>query len=261
MKSADTANLLRDITFHAQPLALLRPRPPLPKATLPGAVQRDARSSEGSRPASPVRDAGYDEGFAKGCEEGRRVGLERGLAEAEVRSREALESLRVGLEAQASRREKERDASRSELLKDLDDLRGQFEAAAAACLERLERDAVTLAFEAVCRIVGEGSGQAGHVARCVRTSMQALRAAKLLRVRLHPDDLERLSLSAEGKALIRPSDAVEWVADQSITCGGCVFDTDLGSVDARMDVQLAGLRQAWSEAARQLASTPGAPRS
>jgi flagellar assembly protein FliH len=250
MKAPVASHLLRNIAFHADPLALVRPHSGRgqPEAVAPQTGECAPAALSSARVATPAQDAAYVEGLARGREEGRRIGLERGMAEADARIQEAVAAARAALDAEAARRDESASKARATLVRGLNDLRREFEAAAQARLESLEGDAISLAFEAVCRIVGEGAEQAEQVARCVRTSMQALRGQGLLRVRLHPGDLERLRETAEGVAMTGRSDVTQWVADPGVISGGCIFDTDLGSVDARMDVQLSRLRQAWSEA-------------
>jgi flagellar assembly protein FliH len=247
MKSPAGPRILRNVELHCQPIVLARSHPPRAQELLSGSPEL-VSAKDSQRAAAVAHDTAYSKGFAAGCDEGRRVGLEKGMAEADERVQEAIASSRLVLEAEAGRRQDAAGKVHSELVRDLGELTRNFESALAFRLEGLERDAVALAFEAVCRIFGKGVIQPEQVAGLVRTSMQALRGKSLLRVHLHPRDLEFLLACAEGRSLTGQSDSVEWLADANVVSGGCVFDTELGSVDARMDVQLSRLRQLWLEA-------------
>lgn len=250
MNAPVTSRLLRAIATHPEPLTLARPpgnreSPARAAATRPR-LAVDEPSPEAVR---ALHDRAQADGFAFGCEEGRRAGIEKGMAEADARIQEAMTLAQAQGRDEAVRRDELARKAWAEQVREMADLRRAFESAAEARIESLERDAVALAFEALCRIVGETAEQPAHLARLVRTSMAQLRGAGLLRVRLHPRDLERLRQVADGIELTMPSDVVRWLPDPAVLPGGCVFDSDAGSLDARLETQLARLRDAWSAAA------------
>ena len=80
---------------------------------------------------------------------------------------------------------------------------------------------------------------AALVAERVRTVLERARRAKRVRVRVHPSDLAHL----EG---------AEWAAgasiegDAELTPGDCVVETELGTLDGRVQTQLAALDEALS---------------
>lgn len=99
-----------------------------------------------------------------------------------------------------------------------------------------EKELATLAIAAAKRIVGEELAAAperiGHV---VSDVLARARRARNVRVRVHPDDVAALRK-------MHPNAAVE--GDPAITRGGCVVETDLGELDARLEVQLGALARA-----------------
>ena len=69
--------------------------------------------------------------------------------------------------------------------------------------------------------------------------MQRAGAQQVVRIRLHPDDVE----SVRAQLVDGGDVSDEWVIadDATVTLGGCIVDTTHGQIDARLDVQLAEL--------------------
>ena len=82
------------------------------------------------------------------------------------------------------------------------------------------------------------------------------REGSILRVRVRPDALPLLFVGASGRALMLQHAAVQWVADPRVEGEGCILDTDVGSIDARMEVQIDQLRRLWSAAIRRDTMAP-----
>ncbi len=190
--------------------------------------------------AAPT-DVAVSKAVAEGFEEGREAGLREGLVEAQKRLDEALDAAMKKVDEQAASQAAQQRAEHALLMERLAGTLNGLEAALAARLETLETDAIELAFEAVCRLMGESRGDRAAVSGLVLQAMGQLRAGTLLRVRLHPDDLDAL----EGDALIARHPAVQWQADTKVALGGCMLDTESGTLDARLDRQLKQLRNVW----------------
>ena len=113
-------------------------------------------------------------------------------------------------------------------------------------LAEAEREAVTLALAAAKRIVGEEIALAPErIADIVGEVLSRARRAQRVVVRVHPDDartLESLRDRVAARAAGTASFAIE--ADASITRGGCVVATDVGELDARLEVKLDALARA-----------------
>ena len=124
-------------------------------------------------------------------------------------------------------------------------------AAAARRLEEQEPALTRLAVRIAERILGRELALAPEgVVDIVRAAVAAARAQHTLVVRVHPDDQaaveavreELLAQQAFGATLVVSADA-------TIPQGGCVIDTEVGTVDARLEVQLAAIERALLEPA------------
>jgi flagellar biosynthesis/type III secretory pathway protein FliH len=69
-----------------------------------------------------------------------------------------------------------------------------------------------------------------------------------VRVRVHPDDAAAVHARRDALAAHAPRGAaVDVVADESVGRAGCVIETAVGRVDARLETQLAALERALTE--------------
>ena len=201
---------------------------------------------EASRAAAFMqgREDGFREGLAEGTQDGRRR-VDEAIATARAEAGAVAELARRGSQV-------EHEAS----LARLQSIGAAFQSAAAERLKEFEADAVELAFAAVCKIAGAQAHTREGIEGIVRTAMGALHGAKLLRVRVHPDDLALLV--HEGSATPAPA-GIEWVADAGVDSGGCMLDADRGSIDARLATQLDRLRVQWSQTLHAPASPAHRP--
>jgi flagellar assembly protein FliH len=75
-----------------------------------------------------------------------------------------------------------------------------------------------------------------------------------IRLRVNPDDLDHLrSIQSDLETMLSNKTSLEIRADQSVERGGCLIETERGSLDARIASQLDTLRaglQEKSEAGR-----------
>ena len=150
----------------------------------------------------------------------------------------------AGLRAEAQQRgyaaglEKGEAEARRQLQTQIERVQGlaaQLSQAKAAMLKDAEDGAVELAFAALCRILGEQAPTREGVLAMVERCAAGARAHEQVSVRLHPDDV----------ALLDPAEAhaVRFVADAGIALGGCIVDSSTGSLDARLETQLARLAE------------------
>lgn len=64
-------------------------------------------------------------------------------------------------------------------------------------------------------------------------------------VRIHPDDLKRFSSKElEFKDLFDRTKQLHFREDDSIARGGCVVETEVGTIDAQLDIQLKAIKKA-----------------
>lgn len=249
MTSSRDSSVLRDVSTPVQPLILARPRRALiePQRTHPhkAAEQSSATAMAAvSTTMTAAKSEAYTQGFSRGQEEGRQAGMREGMIEAQARVEDAVQATTRKLEAQAAADAQQRAVDHATRMERLDRLLGDFEVAASSRLDRLETDAVALAFEAVCKVVGNTLAQPQVVSETVKHAIKQLRGGTLLRVRLHPVDLDALDTD-EALALKARHPSAQWTADPQMTRGGCLLDTDQGSLDATLLTQLTRLREVW----------------
>ena len=176
-----------------------------PKGTQPAAADPGAQAS-----LQAARQAGYQDGYRDGLV--------------------ALDSFKQSYAAQAT-------AQVGVLLRGFEQ---QF-----AVLEQQMAEALALAATALARQVvrGELAARPELVAAVAREAVGALlQSAQHIVVRVHPDDLP---LVAQGAAEDLERRGARLVADAALARGGCVVESDIGSVDA-------GIERRWARAAQAL---------
>ncbi|WKB51656.1 FliH/SctL family protein [Eleftheria terrae] len=173
-------------------------------------------------------------------EEERRRGHAQGLQDGLAQGRKDAAAAEAALQQQALQR--------------IDAALARIEAEQRASLQRLQDDVGSIAFAAVCRILGEHAVTPAAVAACVGTQLQALPHQGPVTVRLHPSDVQALQpwLKAEGR-----SQPLVLVADDSLALGGCILESEHGRHDAGLDTQLRRLK-AVIDAHREAQASHGA---
>ncbi|HDI52178.1 MAG TPA: hypothetical protein ENF45_06070 [Bacteroidetes bacterium] len=83
----------------------------------------------------------------------------------------------------------------------------------------------------------------------VREALKRVTASSKIRIKLHPDDLKILEQGKEKLSKeLRNFVQVEFLPQENLLRGGCIIESDMGIVDARLDVQLAAIEEAlWEE--------------
>jgi flagellar assembly protein FliH len=114
--------------------------------------------------------------------------------------------------------------------------------ALAADRPQAEELAIAIAFEAICKVLGDTVATQQGVQAIVREVAARLRSDARLVVRLTPEDLEMLRAADVLTSTLAQGATVAWVADRTVGLGGCVVETEGGELDARLDVQLVRLR-------------------
>jgi flagellar assembly protein FliH len=224
------------------------------------AVQQEAASyqegyragySEAEAAQRTARESALENGYRAGLEQGLQEGREQGLAEGREAGRQVVErEARGAQEATAAR------------LAQLDQLLSALPAEISHRLASAEEDMVALCHAIVCRILGDQLLTREGVAHCVR---QAVREAcpgsglsapgpGFVAIHVHPRDLESMQGDGQLAAWLRQgatsssASAVHWVADERVQLGGCLVRSTEGSLDARLETQMAALRDLLSQA-------------
>jgi len=111
--------------------------------------------------------------------------------------------------------------------------------------------AIVLAARMTEKIVGRGVALDPSVmADIAGAALEACRpGGDWIRVRVHPDDLASVTARRDALARRAPAAAaLDLVADEAVGRHGCVIETALGRVDARLATQIAALERALVEA-------------
>ena len=106
--------------------------------------------------------------------------------------------------------------------------------------------------EIICRaleqILGDRPPHSDRVARALRLAFEQLSGGDRVTVRCHPDELEFVQ-KALASSLGEKSEfkRVRVLADEQVGVNGCLVETELGVVDARVEKQLAILKGVLTE--------------
>lgn len=135
-------------------------------------------------------------------------------------------------------------------LQELQQLIGSMRGALSDGIGGAEDLIVEIAFEAVCRILGDALGRREGVLAVVREVIRGVRERENLVVRVAPQDYELIA--GERQRLLRNGDAsrIELVSDERIELGGCLIETSGGTLDGRLETQLQRLRDTLVSASR-----------
>jgi flagellar assembly protein FliH len=109
---------------------------------------------------------------------------------------------------------------------------------------------VEIAFEAVCRVLGDSFGRRDGVLAAVREVIRGVREREQLLVRVAPQHYELIV--RERQQLLRNGDSgrIELVSDERVELGGCLIETSGGTLDGRLETQLQRLRDTLVSASR-----------
>ena len=105
-----------------------------------------------------------------------------------------------------------------------------------------EKRILELTLAAASRIVRERIDAGDEVAvRVLGEALAALPGSTRVKARLHPDDVE--SVVDQNRTNIEAG-RIEVVADETLSRGGVILETDFGSIDATVETAEAGAREA-----------------
>ena len=148
-------------------------------------------------------------------------------------------------EAAKLRESAERDGYEAGLGR-LNDLIAEFERTRDELFEKNREEILKVALLVARKILGQAFEQRPETMADVVS--QAIRGAQhegRLRIRVHPDDLATLKAHQDRVvAEVGSRTELELIEDRSIEGGGCVVESALGIIDARLDTQMKVLERA-----------------
>jgi flagellar biosynthesis/type III secretory pathway protein FliH len=201
---------------------------------------------------APQFDAGYAEG------------LRQGLVDAQARLEREIDLRRQALQTQVEQAEKQRRDEHGQRIAALEHLLQTVQKALPDRFLALEREAIELAYEALCRVCGPhaehnaGAGRAGLLADILRQGVHQLRGQPWLGVRLHPRDHAALVASDAGRVLLARHPELRVQMDPTLEPLAAVLESDHGQLDVSLGIQLARLKDVWARADRADVSDLGA---
>ncbi len=208
---------------------------------------------------SPSQNDPYMDGFRSGEIKGSQDALAQAREQArnEGRQQGVAQGLREGRETAIQEVGREAELLHQGLLARIEKLDAclvafseQLHLRLNARLDAAGDEMIALCHEVICRLVGEQAVQRPVVAAMVRAAIVECCGAEgstrdPLTVRVHPGDLDALA-SDEGLAswLARQDvRGVRWRSDPRVALGGCIVESSRGRLDARLEAQLAALRE------------------
>ena len=112
-------------------------------------------------------------------------------------------------------------------------------------LEQLEKGLLQLTVEAVSKIVGGLPVTVDMIEASLRETLGSALGTPVVRVLLHPEDLALLeSAGTSGMRGVCAGRGIRLEADPSVDRGGCLVETEAGTVDGRRSSRVASFRQA-----------------
>jgi len=160
-----------------------------------------------SEDLTAVRDAARDEGYAQGHAEA--------MTEARDKVRGAIAALAA--------------------------LHESAEQAFAGEIEKLQESCADVVAEAFFKLAGTALASREAIVGVVGEVLKRVREERELRIHANPQDLPVLRTAEAGIAASLPGRQFSLIADGRVEAGGCMVESALGSLDGRLEVQLAGL--------------------
>lgn len=152
---------------------------------------------------------------------------------------------RRGLERGQEKGEREALAQVARKLAVLSTLADALESTRQEAWSQAEDMLVEVVYAAVCRVAGASAASREALLEMVRGIARDEHAMQQWSVRLHPQDAELLL--ADRASL---DERIMLQGDEAVVLGGCMVDSDKGTLDLRLETQLARLGEALLAARR-----------
>jgi flagellar assembly protein FliH len=123
----------------------------------------------------------------------------------------------------------------------LETLNIEAETAFARELAQLQEACAQIVAEAFFKLAGSALATPEAVVGVVAEVLKRVREERELRIHVNPQDLPLLRTTEPGIAASLPGRSFTLVPDARVEAGGCIVESALGSLDGRLEVQLAGL--------------------
>ncbi|MDN8618014.1 FliH/SctL family protein [Variovorax ginsengisoli] len=203
--------------------------------------------------AEEARQRGYEEGYA----EGRARGAEEAQRIASLAAEQADRDLRATAERLTRELNEQAQAAYQARVRSLEALIAALPPQIEARLAEAEDDTLGLAFEVVCRVLGEEAVRPDRLRSQFARAIEGLRNRQLVAVHLHPEDLAALERNGGLSDLCAGAPGIRWVASSAVVLGGCILESPEGGLDARFETQLQALRDLLQDSRARLRAGQG----
>lgn len=192
-----------------------------------GAVSGPTSDGAPAQPQSPTRLVAEElEALRRqATESGREQGVQQGRAAGERECSRQIQLLRTVVE--------------------------ESRAAQVRALADLAESAADIVFVAVGKILGDAFVNREAALAAVQEAVRRCHERTRLRVCVAPGDFELLSARHDELLERTRAGELELVADERVALGGCIVESDTGSLDARLEVQMQRLHEALRNARAQ----------
>jgi len=189
-----------------------------------GFVKKDTRSNRNSSSDDQFDVQAYQKGVNDGFEKGLKEGEKHGFELAAKKLEPLLDSLQQGLLQLSSLRQD--------------------------TYQRIEKEVVELALAIARRIICREIEVDKEVVVCVaRQALTQVKDPGNIKIKLNPSDLEFINQTKyQLSELIGDINNVTLEAEDGIQSGGCVIETNLGEIDARIEKQLQAVEESFRTA-------------
>lgn len=114
-------------------------------------------------------------------------------------------------------------------------------------LEAFEEQVIDIVMKAINRILGEMEDK-DKITRVVKQSLALVRNQKRVALKVNPSDARILEAEVDEVLKNFPGIGyIDIIADGRIPTGSCMLETDIGVVDARLDVQVEAIRKSLTK--------------
>lgn len=107
-------------------------------------------------------------------------------------------------------------------------------------IARFDDELIAVVYEAVCKIIGQAMTDKSIVTAMVREVISHAQDRMQMVIRVSPHDFDIIQAAKEllSRGL---SNRLEVIADDHVGYGGCILETDAGTIDGRLEQQLNSL--------------------
>lgn len=178
---------------------------------------------EAKEQARIIIDESREEGFKQGYEAGRSAGEQEAVRETTERA----------------------DAERAVHRTDLSAFMDSVETSSRQAWVDMELEILNLVFEIARKVIKmEVQLNREAAVEVVKNTLRRVADSTSLRIRVHADDLQTVRANREELyTMVDGIRKVEIIEDRRVGPGGCILETDAGTIDARIETQMEEIRK------------------